>query len=523
MNPAYEVSIVEPFPRVNQGKLKDYIMSACSRFCELLSPKQLKLQYPRSFPTSRRSYLWRAILLEHGPVCSASEYEELKTLPCSCDASIQRDLARTQPQNDFFLAPGGEGQQTLFNVLRACANRCTDITYCQGMNFLAASLLLVLDETSTFQCFVSLLETYHLKTLFLPAFPKLKVTLFVFDCLVEAFLPDIFRFLKAHGIKSDFYSVHAFMTLFTYDLPHELLVAVLDQFFLHGWEVIFKVALLLLSRIQDRLFSLPHDEALRFVKLFTSQGSFGLLPDELLQYSDKFLVNNKMLTSLEEALYQHGRAMTLIIHEDPTSNIFYWEIKIEVTVRSMDGYPKTLPRRDLVLYNSASFKMMKRDKWKNLPSKRRGYLNSLDSKKTSSITIPYGSSKNSTPIKASLSEDIQMGFISKHFLLRSNPPKNLQRFVVPPTSYLSPQTSLCLNVMFESVIFHDYFSVGRNLSKSKIGDENITLKNVSSEKNKNNQPLIEDEIRSCSINWDRIEPIILDGKSLQSMLYKGHL
>lgn len=55
---------------------------------------------------------------------------------------IQRDINRTFPAHDFFKESGGGGQDALFRLSKAYAVHDTEVGYCQGLSFLAATLLL---------------------------------------------------------------------------------------------------------------------------------------------------------------------------------------------------------------------------------------------------------------------------------------------------------------------------------------------------------------------------------------------
>lgn len=61
---------------------------------------------------------------------------------CDCGGTIQRDIHRTFPAHDFFKEAGGVGQDNLFHLTKAYAVYDTEVGYCQGLTFLAATLLL---------------------------------------------------------------------------------------------------------------------------------------------------------------------------------------------------------------------------------------------------------------------------------------------------------------------------------------------------------------------------------------------
>lgn len=60
----------------------------------------------------------------------------------ACENVIQRDIARTFPAHDFFKEAGGLGQDSLYRVSKAYAVYDSEVGYCQGLSFLAATLLL---------------------------------------------------------------------------------------------------------------------------------------------------------------------------------------------------------------------------------------------------------------------------------------------------------------------------------------------------------------------------------------------
>jgi hypothetical protein len=60
----------------------------------------------------------------------------------NCENVIQRDINRTFPAHDFFKDAGGLGQDSLYRISKAYAVHDSEVGYCQGLSFLAATLLL---------------------------------------------------------------------------------------------------------------------------------------------------------------------------------------------------------------------------------------------------------------------------------------------------------------------------------------------------------------------------------------------
>ena len=57
--------------------------------------------------------------------------------------TIYRDLARTYPRYPLFTDKDGAGQILLASILKSLSLRFPEIGYCQGMNYVAATLLVV--------------------------------------------------------------------------------------------------------------------------------------------------------------------------------------------------------------------------------------------------------------------------------------------------------------------------------------------------------------------------------------------
>ncbi len=83
----------------------------------------------------------------------------LRTCPDHWFFSSAAEFSDRYPRRTFNRAASGGGLLVLQRVLTAYALRNTSIGYVQGMNYLAAFLLLVTgDETETFWLFATLLE-----------------------------------------------------------------------------------------------------------------------------------------------------------------------------------------------------------------------------------------------------------------------------------------------------------------------------------------------------------------------------
>jgi hypothetical protein len=87
----------------------------------------------------------------------------------------------------------------LFNVLKAYAVHDKEVGYCQGMSEVAAFLLMYEQEEDAFWVMMQLLNNpkYNMGPLFKPGFPKLQESFWMFERLLEKYLPK----LAAHLVR----------------------------------------------------------------------------------------------------------------------------------------------------------------------------------------------------------------------------------------------------------------------------------------------------------------------------------
>ncbi|CAK8988184.1 unnamed protein product [Durusdinium trenchii] len=258
--------------------------------------------WTRDVGARRRSRTWRVLLLDGLNTKVSFDFSISLQAPCPYDAVIRHDLARTLPSEELFREKDGKGQQSLFRILRALAVHLWDIGYVQSLNFVVATLIVVLAEEPedvVFRCAQALLFRHSLADFYRPRFPKLGVTVWQFDRIVEAFLPDVHAVLQVNGVTAEYYAMQWFLTLFASDLPQRAVHRIWDRFLVAGWQVIVQVGLALLKQIADVLQSLDACETLTFLKKFVRMRRFE--PEVLLADAQQFEVSHRMLSELEAA------------------------------------------------------------------------------------------------------------------------------------------------------------------------------------------------------------------------------
>lgn len=89
------------------------------------------------------------------------------------ELQIKLDINRTFPNQAIFETREGEGQQSLSRVLLAFSKYDNKIGYVQGMNFIVGSFLLHCSEEIAFWLFVSLIEDYQMRDIYMEGLPGL--------------------------------------------------------------------------------------------------------------------------------------------------------------------------------------------------------------------------------------------------------------------------------------------------------------------------------------------------------------
>ncbi|CAJ1374899.1 unnamed protein product [Effrenium voratum] len=181
-------------------------------------------------------------------------------------SEIERDVHRTYPTHERF-SQGAPGRTELSQVLQAAVLAEPMVGYCQGMNFVAATLLLhVGSPCEAFWLLLALMEGYHFRYVFAPSVPLLPLRCFQFAGLVRKLLPRLWRHLREDGHSLEIFAHQCVLTLFSYTLEPDLLAHVYDVFFLLGWKAFFQmIGVSLLAFLEDKLLGMCLEDISRFL------------------------------------------------------------------------------------------------------------------------------------------------------------------------------------------------------------------------------------------------------------------
>ncbi|ALC43878.1 CG7112 [Drosophila busckii] len=230
-------------------------------------PKNLAPLVRLGVPEALREKIWQKLANVEGKLEMHDMYKTLITKETKCETVIQRDIHRTFPAHKCFKESGGSGQDALFKVSKAYAVYDSEVGYCQGLSFIAASLLLHMPEEDAFCVLVSLMYDYGLRDLYKAGFEVLYLRLYQLERLIKDQLPKLHEHFTACGIETHMYASQWFLTLYTARFPLCFVFHVLDVFLLDGLAVLFQVAVTLLSICEADLRQLDFEGILKYFRV----------------------------------------------------------------------------------------------------------------------------------------------------------------------------------------------------------------------------------------------------------------
>ncbi|XP_008117215.2 TBC1 domain family member 1 isoform X6 [Anolis carolinensis] len=209
----------------------------------------------KGIPKHHRGEIWKFLAEQHQlnhqftnrQQPKDTPYKELLKQLTSQQHAILIDLGRTFPTHPYFSAQLGAGQLSLYNILKAYSLLDQEVGYCQGLSFVAGVLLLHMSEEEAFKMLKFLMFDMGLRKQYRPDMTILQIQMYQLSRLLHDYHRDLYNHFEAHEIGPSLYAAPWFLTMFASQFPLGFVARVFDILFLHGPEVIFKVALSLLG------------------------------------------------------------------------------------------------------------------------------------------------------------------------------------------------------------------------------------------------------------------------------------
>ena len=140
-------------------------------------------------------------------IITETNYEQIPLNRTLVESDIKKDVDRTFPDHKYFEKSefGYYGQFALLRVLGQFASAYSEVGYCQGMNFIAAFILLVSggNEVESFCMLEAIIYHFNIRNFYTENMPELKKYLAEFDCLFQKNYKLLYIHFKENEIHED--------------------------------------------------------------------------------------------------------------------------------------------------------------------------------------------------------------------------------------------------------------------------------------------------------------------------------
>ncbi|KAF4665949.1 hypothetical protein FOZ61_010353 [Perkinsus olseni] len=257
---------------------------------EDIPPEELKEFGRKGFPDRHRVEVWE-YRLEVEAVRSRHErdfYETLlrKDLPAKIGKVIEVDLRRTFPHHPAFQED--VVVERLRNILWAFAAFHPDVGYCQGMNFIAATMMMVVfdgavtgedpngekEELSFWflSQFITSDRGLHNSGYYQPGMVALLTDMYAFDCLSGRKASNAHRHLEECGIQDmSWICVEWFQTAYSTVFSFDTVLRIWDPIMTEGWKVLFRVGVAIFKIFENEIDSMSFEEIMQDHKKMTAK------------------------------------------------------------------------------------------------------------------------------------------------------------------------------------------------------------------------------------------------------------
>ncbi|DBA00936.1 TPA: hypothetical protein N0F65_006136, partial [Lagenidium giganteum] len=247
------------------------------------------------------------------------------------EGEVARDVDRTFPTMELF-APENDGQRQLGNVLKAVALHAQDVGYCQGMNYVAAVLLLMMDELGVraqtlvrgyppqelaFWVVIAFIRRMDMAETWKTRMPGLSRCIYQYNELLRVHFRDLHAHLKQIGVHPSMLVTQWFVTLFARTLSVGTLARLWDLFLLDGWKMVYRVTLALTAQLRPRLLEMDMEEFSEYVRKNPRMELDAVDPETLIAQAFTFKITRRVLTRMEGE--RHLEYLRLRLQKTPIS------------------------------------------------------------------------------------------------------------------------------------------------------------------------------------------------------------
>jgi len=271
---------------------------------KLLKHPKLKTRIRKGIPGEFRSEVWvhitgaRKIRLKH-PKIYPQYVANLE--PGPYEQQIWKDIKRSYRGHDVYKNVDSPAQQKLYRVLTIYSKHHDEVGYNQGISFVAAMLLIYLDEEDAFWTLHVLTASskFAMGGVWAENMPQISLRFYQMECLCRRHCPLLGKTLDDLAITADMYqATQWFVTVFlATDLPFGVILRIWDIYLHEGLKFIFRIGLILLDGIQRKLHGAknPEDDIWEFLQSISEK-----IDESMIERAVKLRIRTKDLENLKK-------------------------------------------------------------------------------------------------------------------------------------------------------------------------------------------------------------------------------
>jgi len=271
---------------------------------KLLKHPKLKTRIRKGIPGEFRSEVWvhitgaRKIRLKH-PKIYSQYVANLE--PGPYEQQIWKDIKRSYRGHDVYKNVDSPAQQKLYRVLTIYSKHHDEVGYNQGISFVAAMLLIYLDEEDAFWTLHVLTASskFAMGGVWAENMPQISLRFYQMECLCRRHCPLLGKTLDELAITADMYqATQWFVTVFlATDLPFGVILRIWDIYLHEGLKFIFRIGLILLEGIQRKLHGTknPEDDIWEFLQSISEK-----IDESMIERAVKLRIRTRDLENLKK-------------------------------------------------------------------------------------------------------------------------------------------------------------------------------------------------------------------------------
>ncbi|CAG9324101.1 unnamed protein product [Blepharisma stoltei] len=216
--------------------------------------------------------------------------------------TVKNDISKDLPRT-YLVANSQIDKSQLSKILIALAYVKPHIGYCQGLNFIAAIILKVVqNEEDAFYALLGIIKSWNLENMFVSGVPDLTLREYQVSYYFKTMIPDLYAHFRRINFSNGFFISRCILTIFSADLPFDTLVKIWDCIFIGNWKVIVRTECAILRELKPIFLDLNLEEISIYLRNNVRENHYDY--KSLLASAKSFKISLKELKYIEDDFYK---------------------------------------------------------------------------------------------------------------------------------------------------------------------------------------------------------------------------